>query len=97
MGGGRSFFIPETEKDPESGHGRRKDGVNLIDAWSNDKSQRNVPHAFVWNRTEFLSLSSPQYLLGKVSPVQKENFFPKDMLHTHRSVREEPLGISFKK
>lgn len=33
MGGGRAYFTPKTEQDPETGNGRRLDGINLIDEW----------------------------------------------------------------
>jgi alkaline phosphatase len=34
MGGGRAYFTPKEQQDPETGAaGRRRDGVNLVEEW----------------------------------------------------------------
>ena len=55
MGGGRRYFTPNTEFDPEyaSVKGKRKDGRNLIQAW-----QTRFPKGhYVWNAKDFAALN----------------------------------------
>lgn len=49
LGGGRTYFLPNTATEPEYGaKGRRKDGRNLIDEW-----QAKFGGAYVWNKAQF--------------------------------------------
>lgn len=66
MGGGRREFIPNTIRDEEGTRGRRSDDRNLIEEWQQDKVDRNLSYAYVWNREELRNLSDslPEYLLG---------------------------------
>jgi alkaline phosphatase len=52
MGGGRTYFLPKTMKDPEyaSTSGRRNDGRDLTAEWV---STRGVGAGYVWNRAGF--------------------------------------------
>ena len=52
MGGGRTYFLPKTETDPEypSTKGRRNDGRNLTSEWV---ANRGAGAAYVWNKTQF--------------------------------------------
>lgn len=65
FGGGRRYFMPADENDPEdpAAHGERGDGKNLIAAW-----QQGNPDSreFVWNRKQFdaLKKSSSKQVLG---------------------------------
>ena len=51
LGGGRSNFMPESQKDPEDTErdGRRKDGRDLISEWT----ARSENHVYVWNKSGF--------------------------------------------
>src|SRR5690606_34647341 len=50
LGGGRSYFLPNTVADPEDAgaFGRRKDGRNLSQEWASRPGA-----AYVWNRRQF--------------------------------------------
>lgn len=50
LGGGRSYFLPNTVADPEDAGttGRRKDGRNLTAQWA-----ARPQSAFVWNKAQF--------------------------------------------
>ncbi|HEU0306703.1 MAG TPA: alkaline phosphatase, partial [Lysobacter sp.] len=50
LGGGRSYFLPNTTNDPEDAgaKGRRKDGRNLTTEWMEQPQS-----AFVWNKAQF--------------------------------------------
>ena len=65
MGGGRSYFMPETAADPEDEGetGRRKDGKDLTQAWLDRYSNSG---AFVWNKEQFDAIDAAQtdHLLG---------------------------------
>ncbi len=52
MGGGRTYFLPKTDADPEypSTQGRRNDGRNLTQEWVNT---RGAGAAYVWNKAQF--------------------------------------------
>jgi alkaline phosphatase len=54
LGGGRAFFLPETQADPEDAalRGARLDGRDLVADWR----ARYPDGAFVWNRAQFLAL-----------------------------------------
>ncbi|ENM5739963.1 alkaline phosphatase [Vibrio mimicus] len=63
MGGGRTYFMPNSAPDPEYGNaGRREDGRNLITEWTNKYSDG----AYVWNREQFMNVdtSNVKHLLG---------------------------------
>ena len=62
LGGGRSYFIPNTTTGPESEQGRRADGQNLIEEWTT----KHGKGAFVWNKTALVNqdLSKIDNLLG---------------------------------
>jgi len=63
LGGGRSYFMPNTVTDPEDtgSKGRRKDGRNLAAEWA-----ANPQSAFVWNKAQFDAIDprSTRHLLG---------------------------------
>ena len=50
MGGGRSYFLPNTVSDPEDAgsSGRRKDGRNLAAEWASKPGAK-----YVWNKAQF--------------------------------------------
>ncbi|QSX33181.1 alkaline phosphatase [Shewanella avicenniae] len=63
LGGGRSYFMPNTVTDPEYARaGRRNDGRNLTTEWTSKYSDG----AYVWNREQFLAVdtSTTHHLLG---------------------------------
>ena len=63
LGGGRSYFLPNTVADPEDAgaFGRRKDGRNLPKEWASRPGA-----AYVWNRAQFNAIDprSTRKLLG---------------------------------
>lgn len=63
LGGGRSYFLPNTVADPEDtgSKGRRKDGRNLPQEWTGRRGA-----AYVWNKAQFDAISprSTRHLLG---------------------------------
>jgi alkaline phosphatase len=63
LGGGRSYFLPNTKSDPEDAgaKGRRKDGRDLTVEW-----QAKAGSAYVWNRAQFDSIDPKRtdHLLG---------------------------------
>lgn len=64
LGGGRSYFMPNTVNDPEypTQLGRRKDGRDLTTEWTTQYSNA----AYVWNRAGFdaVNTESTKHLLG---------------------------------
>lgn len=67
LGGGRSYFTPDTAVDPEyGGNGRRKDGRDLTAEWTSKYSNS----AYIWNRDQFLAVdtSTTDHLLGLFEP-----------------------------
>ncbi|CAG9789034.1 unnamed protein product [Diatraea saccharalis] len=66
LGGGRQNFLPNTVRDDENMLGLRTDQRNLIEEWQNDKSERNLSNAYIWNREQLMKNmeSPPEYLLG---------------------------------
>ncbi len=64
LGGGRSYFLPNTVNDPEDAgaKGRRKDGRNLPNEWTSHLANS----AYVWNKAQFDAIdpNSTQHLLG---------------------------------
>ncbi|XP_060804396.1 membrane-bound alkaline phosphatase [Amyelois transitella] len=66
LGGGRQEFIPHNITDEEGEPGLRTDNRNLIEEWQQDKTDRNLSHAYVWNKDQLKSQfeSPPEYLLG---------------------------------
>ena len=71
LGGGRTYFLPNTSFDPEYGStkGRRIDGRNLTNEWI---STRNTlgGSAYVWNKSQFDAFDpvNNSYLLGLFEP-----------------------------
>jgi alkaline phosphatase len=65
LGGGRTYFLPDTVVEPESNvtKGRRKDGRNLTSEWV---SSRGFGSKFVWNKAQFDAANprNTNYLLG---------------------------------
>lgn len=64
LGGGRSYFLPNTVNDPEDAgaKGRRKDGRNLPQEWAT----KRPGSAYVWNKQQFDAIdpASTKHLLG---------------------------------
>ncbi len=64
LGGGRSYFLPNTAADPEypSQKGRRADGRDLAAEWAG----RTTRSAYVWNKEQFDAINPNQtrHLLG---------------------------------
>ena len=54
LGGGRTYFLPRTVNDVESGTGRRRDGKNLVDQWKTNRPTGT----YVTNRNELLNLNA---------------------------------------
>lgn len=67
MGGGRTYFMPNTQFDPEypATKGRRKDGRDLTAEWQN-----KFGCAYVWNKTQFDAIdpANTRCLLGLFEP-----------------------------
>jgi alkaline phosphatase len=64
LGGGRTYFLPTTVKEPEGGSaGRRKDGRDLTGEWV---TTRGTGAKYVWNKQQFdaADASNTTYLLG---------------------------------
>ncbi len=62
LGGGRSYFMPNTVTDPEYGaNGKRKDGRNLTAEW-----QSKFGGVYVWNKAQFDAIdpANTTHLLG---------------------------------
>ncbi|GAB3354018.1 alkaline phosphatase [Lysobacter tyrosinilyticus] len=63
MGGGRSYFLPNTSTDPEDtgSKGRRKDGRDLGAEWASKPQS-----AYVWNKAQFDAIDprSTRHVLG---------------------------------
>lgn len=64
LGGGRSYFLPNTEADPEDAGstGRRRDGKNLTTEWTGS----GPGAAYVWNKAQFDAIDPnvTSHLLG---------------------------------
>lgn len=71
MGGGRSYFLPNTVTDPEypATQGRRLDGRNLTDEWLSTRGTKGSA-GYVWNKTQFDAFdpNRQRYLLGLFEP-----------------------------
>lgn len=67
LGGGRSYFMRETDADPEYGSkkGLRKDGRDLTNEWLNKPGA-----SYVWNKAQFdaIDSASTKHLLGLFEP-----------------------------
>ncbi|MSQ58543.1 MAG: alkaline phosphatase [Betaproteobacteria bacterium] len=64
MGGGRTYFLPNSVKDPENGApGRRKDGRDLTAEWVGTRGPKT---SFVWDKAQFDAIdpAHTEYLLG---------------------------------
>ncbi len=64
MGGGRTYFYPETEREPErNATGRRMDGRPLYQEWL---TTRGPEAAYVWNQQQFEAIDphTTEFLLG---------------------------------
>jgi len=72
LGGGRTYFLPRTVNDVESGTGRRRDGKNLVDQWKTNRPTGT----YVTNRDELLNLNTTatESILGLFSPSHLEYF-----------------------
>ena len=75
LGGGRSYFLPKTEADPEypGTQGRRNDGRNLTAEWL---TSRSAGAAYLWNKPQFDAIdpatSGPVLGLFEPSHMQYE-------------------------
>ena len=80
LGGGRSYFLPNTMADPEdtASKGRRIDGRNLATEWAQSKPRS----AYVWNKAQFDAIDprSTRHLLGlfERSHMEYEHDRPND-------------------
>ena len=78
LGGGRTFFLPSTQADPEypDRKGARGDGANLIAEWR----QRHPGGTYVWNAAQLAAASTDGPLLGLFQPsdMQYEHDRPAD-------------------
>ncbi|MEI6145220.1 MAG: alkaline phosphatase [Methylococcales bacterium] len=66
LGGGRTYFLPNTVTDPEYGvAGKRKDGRNLTTDWLKKTNSK-----YVWNKADFDAIdpNSTDHLLGLFEP-----------------------------
>ncbi len=66
MGGGRSNFLPATERDPEYDDktGLRLDGRDLVSEWK----QRRPGGVYVWNQQQFAAAPTDKPLLALFEP-----------------------------
>lgn len=66
MGGGRSNFMPATQRDPEEGDkvGARMDGRDLIAEWQ----RRHPGGVYAWNRQQFAAAPADKPLLALFQP-----------------------------
>ncbi len=78
MGGGRKYFMPESQRDPEYAEisGKRRDGRDLIKEWQ----QRHPRGTYVWNAKQFAAAPTDQPLLALFEPdhMQYEHDRPQD-------------------
>ena len=80
LGGGRSYFLPNTVADPEdtTSKGRRRDGRNLPVEWA----QKRRGSAYVWNKAQFDAIDpkNTRHLLGlfERSHMEYEHDRPND-------------------
>ena len=78
MGGGRSNFLPATERDPEYDDkvGLRLDGRDLVAEWK----RRHPAGHYVWNASQFAAAPKDAPLLALFEPshMQYEHDRPKD-------------------
>ncbi len=78
LGGGRTFFLPATQADPEypGRNGARDDGADLIAEWR----QRHPGGSYVWNAAQLASAPVDGPLLGLFQPsdMQYEHDRPAD-------------------
>jgi len=68
MGGGRTYFMPRAQADPEYGvSGRRNDGRDLTAEWL---TSRGTGAQYVWNKAGFDAVqpANTRYLLGLFEP-----------------------------
>ncbi|KAI9553566.1 hypothetical protein GHT06_021484 [Daphnia sinensis] len=73
LGGGRSYFMPNTTTDIETGaKGRRRDGKNLIDEWKS----AHPTGKYMTSRDDLLNLdvAGTDAILGLFSPAHMEYF-----------------------
>ncbi len=83
MGGGRTYFLPNTVTDPEypAAKGRRLDGRHLANEWVGTRGTMGGA-SYVWNKSQFDAFdpASNDYLLGLFEPshVQYEADKAKD-------------------
>jgi alkaline phosphatase len=71
LGGGRTYFMPNTVFDPEypTTKGRRLDGRNLASEWVSTRGTMGAA-AYAWNKAQFDAVdpASAKYLLGLFEP-----------------------------
>uniref|UniRef100_A0A0B6YRE7 alkaline phosphatase n=1 Tax=Arion vulgaris TaxID=1028688 RepID=A0A0B6YRE7_9EUPU len=73
LGGGRRYFLDNSTNDPMLGvpdSHQRRDGLNLVEEWKQDKRQRNASHSYVWNKSglDSVDTNTSEYLLGLFNP-----------------------------
>lgn len=68
LGGGRSKFLPEEEKDEEGIRGERSDGLNLIDEWRAQKESRGGVYVHDKSGLMGCNFNKTNFLLGLFSP-----------------------------
>jgi alkaline phosphatase len=80
LGGGRSYFLPNTVADPEDAgsNGRRLDGRNLANEWASGRPGA----AYVWNKAQFNAIdpatTGPVLGLFERSHMEYEHDRPQD-------------------
>jgi len=72
MGGARTYFLPNTVNDVETGRGRRRDGKNLVDQWQ----AANPTGSYVTSVQQLLALNltRTEKILGLFSPSHMEYY-----------------------
>lgn len=63
MGGGRREFLPNISDPLTNNTGRRRDGLDLIELWHEDKIQNNATHQYVSDRSELMKVSLKLFTL----------------------------------
>ncbi|XP_063536649.1 membrane-bound alkaline phosphatase-like [Cydia strobilella] len=85
MGGGRRELQPKIQNPLVNSTGRRLDGLDLTELWHIDKTEKNVTHQYVTDRSELVKVSNsedlPEYLLG---------LFQDDHMSYHLEAENQP-------
>lgn len=66
FGGGRTKFIPKTERDVDGNMGERLDGINLIEQWKSERDNAYVVYDKVG--LDSLNLAESDYVMGLFTP-----------------------------